>query len=145
MHAIYRSMELPLPRLVLEMSEEEREKRVEEFAGFLKVDDNLFLANGWVNIEVKNQDYPFYSWKAWSSISAKKFSENLEELRKGKVIEFQGALEDELVFYPNSRGLTTKTRIQVTDEGVFVEIQTDEDSQLVARRPIKANNRRKDD
>lgn len=49
MHAIYRSMEAPLPRLVLEMSEKEREKRVKASAGFVQVDDKLFFANGWVN------------------------------------------------------------------------------------------------
>ncbi len=123
-------MDVPLPRIISEMSEEEREERVKEFRGFLNVDDGLLYANGWVNVEVENYDFPFYSWKTWSSISRKKFLENLEEFSTGKVIEFSGKLEEELLFYPNSKGLKTKTLIQLTNEGIIVEIIADEESEL---------------
>lgn len=130
-HTIYRSIEIPLPRMISEMSEEEREKRVKEFSGFLIVDDEFLFANGWVNIEVENHEFPFYYWKTWSSISRNKFSENIEELKTGKVIEFDGKLEEELIpFYPNSKDLKTKTLIQATSEGIIVEIQVEEKSQL---------------
>ena len=129
-HKVYRSMDIPLPRMISEMSEEEREKRVKEFSGFYYVDDELLFANGWVNIEVENYEFPFYYWKTWSSISRKKFLDNLEELKTGKVIEFDGKLEEELPFYPNSKDLKTKTLIQATNEGIIVEIQAKEESQL---------------
>ncbi len=57
-HTIYRSMEIPLPRMISEISEEEREKRVKEFNGFLVLDDEFLFANGWVNIEVENYEFP---------------------------------------------------------------------------------------
>jgi len=119
-----------LPRMISEMSEEEREKRVKEFSGFLVVDDEFLFANGWVNIEVENYEFPFYYWKTWSSISRKKFLDNLEKLKTGKVVEFDGKLEEMLPFYPNSKDLRTKTLIQATNEGIIVEIKADEESQL---------------
>lgn len=129
-HTVYKSMEIPLPRMISEMSEEEREKRVKEYSGFYFVDDKFLFANGWVNIEVENYEFPFYYWKTWSSISRKKFLDNLEELKTGKVIEFEGKLEEELLFYPNSKDLKTKTLIQVTNEGIIIEIQAQEESKL---------------
>ena len=129
-HQIYRSMDIPLPRIISEMSIEEREKRVKEFSGFYYVDENLLFANGWVNIEVENYEFPFYYWKTWTSISKKEFLERLEVLKTGKVIGFAGKLEEELPFYINSKDLKTKTLIQLTNEEILVEIKAEEEGQL---------------
>lgn len=88
-HTIYRSMEILTPRILSDMSEEEKEKRVKEFNGFYIVDEETLFANGWVNVEVENYESPFYYWKTWTSILRNDFLQNLEELKTGKIIELR--------------------------------------------------------
>jgi len=45
-HTVYRSLEIPLPRVISRMSESEREKRVRVVNGFYYVDEELMFAHG---------------------------------------------------------------------------------------------------
>ena len=112
------------------MPEEERENRVKLISGFYIVDNELIFANGWINIDVEKNDSPFYSWKTWTSISKKLFLEKQTALREGAIVAFEGKLETELPFYPNSKGLLTKTLIQVTNEAIIVDIKALGESKL---------------
>lgn len=130
-----------MPRILSDMSEEEKEKRVKEFNGFYIVDEETLFVNGWVNIEVENYESPFYYQKTWTSILRDDFLQNLEELKTGKIIEFDGKLEEELPFYQNSKDLKTKTLIQLTNEEIIVEIKAQEESKLKEdqSKPITEN------
>ena len=130
-HTIYHSMEVPLPRAVQEIPKAERENRVKESFPLLALDDDQLFANGWVNIEVENQEAPFYSWKTWSCIPKQQFMASLETLKTGQIVKLEGHLAEELIFYPNSMGLKTKTLLQMSPEGLVVEIRATEASQLL--------------
>ena len=140
-HPIYTWMEIPIPMILFNMSEEEKEKRVKEFNGFYIIDEDILFASGWVNIDVENYDSPFYSWKTWTSIDKKEFIKNVEELKTGKIIEFNSKLEAPLPFYEDLRDLKTKTRIQVTNGEIIVEILADEEGKLKEdqSKPITEN------
>ena len=110
------------------MDENERKLRVKTLDEFLVVDDELLFANGWINIELENHEFPFFYWKTWTSISKDEFSSNLPELEAGKVVKLFGKLEGNLPFYPNSKDLITKTLLQATTDELIVEIIIEEDS-----------------
>ncbi|MGK0364037.1 MAG: hypothetical protein ACI85O_001091 [Saprospiraceae bacterium] len=129
-HPIYTSIDVPLPRIISEMSDEEKAKLIKEYNGLYYPDGKLLYINGWVVVEVENYEYPFYSWKTWSSISTERFLQKMEELKTGKIVKFSGKLEEDLPFYPNSKDLKTQTLIYATNEEIVVEIKIIEDSKL---------------
>lgn len=129
-HDIFVSLSVPLPRMISSMSESDRELRVRKKDEFYYVDEDLMFANGWVNVGVENYDYPFFYWKTWVSISKSKFSNSINVLATGEIVEFPGKMEEELPFYPGSYGLDTKTLLQVTKDGLVVEIKATGTSKL---------------
>ena len=129
-HDIYWGLEMPSPDRIFALSEEERKARVKEWEGFYFLDNKHFFVNGYIYIPFEDDEDTFLSWKVWASISHKQFVENLEALKMGERIEFDGELEDAIIFYPNSKGLKLKVFIQLTNEAINIEILVEENSVL---------------
>jgi hypothetical protein len=138
-HNVFRVLESPLPDLITEIPEEERESRVNELNGFYVVDRKWFLGNGYIHIEMEGLDEPIFYWQVWATISPDDFQNNLENLMNGKTVELRGRLQSEIPFYPKSKGLEAKVIIQATDDEMLLEIRVDEDSKLKEdqSKPIK--------
>jgi len=141
-HDVYWGLEIEAPHILALMSEEERAERVKELAqGFFFVDEKDFFVNGVINIDMEGEKDACFSWNIFASISHKKFSEHLEQLKKGELIEFEGKLANELPFYQDALGLACKVLIQLTSEDIEIEIIIEEESQLKKDqiRPIKTD------
>ena len=129
-HAVYRSIEIDLPNYILEMPEEEREKRIQRESIFCFVDNKTIFVNGYLNIESQNYESPYFYWKIWTSISGIDYQENLEKLIAGNIVEFKGKLENYLPFYREHIGLEANTLIQVKGDQIFSEVIITEESRL---------------
>lgn len=129
-HTVYRSLKAPLPRLILEIPEKERKRRVKESEPFCSLDKITFFINGYVNIDLKDHKSPFFYWKVWASISKEDFFKQLDQLRDGKIIQLEGVLENELPFYTSSRGMNVDVLVQGGDEDLIVEFKIKEENEL---------------
>jgi hypothetical protein len=128
-HNVFRILESPLPDLITEIPEEERDSRVEEVVGLYLVDRKWLLGNGYLYIELENLNDPIFYWQVWVSISPKDFQNCFEQLKVTDSVELNGVLQSELPFYPKSRGLEVKVQIHATNE-FHLEIIVEEDSKL---------------
>lgn len=128
-HNVFRSLESPLPDLIADIPEEERESRLVEMEGFYIVDRKWFLGSGYILIEMENLDEPIFFWQVWATIEPNDFQDNLQNLINGQTIEIRGRLQSEIPFYPRSKGLESKVIIQASDE-LAIEIRVEEESKL---------------
>ncbi len=128
-HNVYRGIESPLPDLISEIPEEERESRIHDMKGLCIIDKESLLGNGYILIDMENLDEPFFCWKVWVQISSEDFKNNLEQLKKGERVELNGELLSQIPFYSKSEGLKSKVIIQAFDE-LEIEIKIDEDSKF---------------
>ncbi|MEM6321737.1 MAG: DUF2199 domain-containing protein [Bacteroidota bacterium] len=130
-HSVYSGLEISIPSEMYDMSEEERVTRVEEFTkGFFFVDKKDFYVNGWLYLGVENEAYPFFTYNLCASIDHQQFLANLDELKSGEHVVFNGKLANELPQYPNSIELKVKVTIQLTEEDIEIEFTVTEESQL---------------
>lgn len=128
-HNVFRSLESPLPDLITDIPEKERESRVVEMEGFYVVDRKWFLGSGYILIEMENLDEPIFFWQVWATIAPNDFQDNLQNLINGQTVELSGRLQSEIPFYPKSKGLESKVIIQASDE-LAIEIRVEEESKL---------------
>ena len=128
-HNVFGGMESPLPDLISEIPEEEKENRIYDMKGMCIVDKELLFGNGYILIEMENLEEPIFCWKVWVQISIEDFQNNLEELKDGKRVELNGKLLSQIPFYSKSEGLKSKVIAQLYDE-LEIEIRIDEDSKL---------------
>ena len=135
-HNVFRILESPLPDLITEIPEEERDSRVEEVFGLYLVDRKWLLGNGYLYIELENLNDPIFYWQVWVSISPKEFQNCFEQLKVTDSVELNGILESELPFYPKSKGLEVTVQIYATNE-FHLEIIVEEDSEKAFRQLIE--------
>ena len=128
-HNVFRSIESPLPELISDIPEEERENRIYDMKGIYIIDKEKLLGNGFILIEMENLDEPIFYWQVWVQISIKGFQDNLEQLKNGDRVELKGKLLSQIPFYSKSNGLKSKVIIQASNE-IEIEVRIDEDSQL---------------
>jgi hypothetical protein len=128
-HPVFRVLESPLPDLIEDIPEKERELRVEKLDCLFMVDKKSLLGSGYIYIHMKGLEEPIFYWQVWTTIEPADFKKNLKKMMDGETVELRGRLESEIPFYSVSRGLESKMLIGGTNE-IQLEVRIAEDSQL---------------
>ncbi len=128
-HDIFRGIESPLPDLLTDIPEEEKESRVNELNGLYIIDRKWILGKGYIYIEMEGLDEPIFCWQVWVTISPKDFQDNFENLMNGQTVELRGVLQSKLPFYKKSKGLESTLTIQASNE-LAIEVLVIEKSKL---------------
>ncbi len=129
-HDIYRGLDIPLPRIMVDMTDQERVERVEAFNRFYFVDGKSLYASAYLNINLEKHDTPFFFWKVWVLLPHIGFLKILERLSFGEDIELDGMLESDLPYYPDTKNLKSKVLIKSIDDELQIEVLIVEDCQL---------------
>ena len=122
-HEVFQGIDIPTPEKILEIPEEDLEKRVTEANGNYIIDGNLFLVKGTIFIYSNEDEDPFFEWSIWASLSLSYFKENFEEFNKGNNIELSGKLETQLPFYEISKGLNARIILNINHENAVIRIE----------------------
>lgn len=109
-HSLFLSMELPLPKIIREMSAEEREKRIRSNNSFFLLDSKWFLMKGKIIVPIKETNKDF-SWIVWIKVAKDDFLLNVDKGKRGiksDAFSYHGWLESILPFYEKSHELKIK-------------------------------------
>lgn len=118
-HNVYYSVRCPEPSYLHNLSEEEREKRVEGVGSLLLFNKDFFLVKGKIFIEVKDIS-EWMCFEVWARIEIEDFQKKLEEVRKDIFDKpLVGRLEDEIPYYENVKNLKMDVVLPNKDEVVF--------------------------
>lgn len=137
-HNIYTRFNGFEPKLLTEIPEKELENRVKEWGDFLYIDTKYVLRKGYLFIYMEEVEEPYLIFEVWGSISPKEFLSKLEDLKSGKVVEYEGKLESEILFFDNSIGLPINFKMQLSDGEILTDIKVIGECQLKRdqERPI---------
>lgn len=123
-HAVFYSTESPMPN---ELENKESNESIE------RLTDNAFLVNsehllisGDIIIKTEIDDLEMQH-RIWVKISAKEFFSNYEALKAQNEINMDCELLSELPFYPQSKGLKARFKMQ---SSIYGTIQINSDSKL---------------
>jgi len=122
-HEIYTGIETPEPELIVEFSDEEKEKRVKEFDGTYVVDSKTLFMKGEIFLYLKGDEEPYFSWPVWASFSLKDFQSKHDVFKEEQTIELDGVLESSLPFYEKTRGLKSKIFLNINYDYSTIKIE----------------------
>lgn len=105
-HPLYSRVESPLPAILRDMSDEEKEKRVFKNNETYLIDKEDVLIDGYIQIfHESNTAEALFSWQVWVSLPANEFAGQAGLFEINQVIKVRGKLESELLFYDEHIGL----------------------------------------
>ena len=121
-HNIFYWLESPTPRIILEMPEKEKIKRVEQKKHYYFLDREFILINGTIYIEI-NDTESFFSWKVWARISNEEFKRTSSEFKRGnKEAKLIGSLMDEIPFYEKMENTKVEIKYGSDVETTIIKI-----------------------
>ena len=124
-HEIFSGLEIPMPEKILEIPDEEKDKRIVEVKdkNYYVIDREIFLVRGEIFIYQKENENPFFNWSVWASISAEDFHSKRKELKSENNVEFKGRLETALPFYEKTQNLEAKIIFNSNYDYLIIEVE----------------------
>lgn len=128
-HKLFLGMELPLPKLIREMPEEEKTTRVKSNGNLYLLDDKWFLLKGKIVIPINELNKGF-KWIVWIKLPKGDFLSNIkpnqQEVRDRSYL-YRGSLESSLPYYEDS--YNSKVQFMHTDDPLL-NLEMIEESEL---------------
>lgn len=99
-------MKSPMPAMIRNMSDKERDERVFEHDGLFIVDRKHMLLNGCIQIfHEEDASQSFFDWQAWVSVDAREFAGKRPHFEMNEEVRIKGKLNSEVIFYEKVVGL----------------------------------------
>lgn len=121
-HSILGDIIFPEPALIFNMSEKEKEERIDNEGSLFIIDKELIFVNGCINLEWTAES-KWFSWQVWAKIEMEEFLQKFTDLKSNeKITPLKAVLENEILFYPNAQNLKVVIELSAHIEDTVIEV-----------------------
>lgn len=124
-HSIYYGLDTLEPESIGEISEEERESRVQFFEDKYVIDRKDILIKGEIEIVFDKPKDQALILKVWTAIDIKEFEKLINGFEDGSVLEIKGEIDNELPLYDDLRGIKVIMIFDPSKEYPQIQIETE--------------------
>ena len=140
-HRVFRGIESPIPAVLREIPDDERDRRILENDSFYVLDKMHVILPGYIQVfHQSDTSASFFNWHVWVSVDARNFMSKIPLLQNNENVVISGRLESEMFFYQDVIGLDIELLIdpkasfpviKVVNEG---ELKKDQQSPITTER-----------
>lgn len=114
-HDYYKSMDLIEPEVITNMSDIEKEERIESFddGEYFLVDKKYILIKCNLTISIQEND-DFFHWTIWVNVTPQAFFTAVKELRNKTVAILDGKISSEIPQYENSKDIPIQLKFDIS-------------------------------
>lgn len=124
-HSIYYGLDIPEPESIGEISEEERELRVQFFEDKYVIDRKNLLIKGEIEIVLDKSKDQALILRVWTSIDIEEFEKLINGFESDSVLEIKGEIDNELPLYDDLRGIKVIVIFDPSKEYPKIQIETE--------------------